>query len=265
MRVLKEHPLTLRRGGGDQLPGDDLLTLTHGHAVHANLLPLGQLLNELGGVRTGTEKANDRDVRGRLLPRRLHRQRHRLHESLTDGGGDVFLCRHHRAILAEALHNAHLLELIHAVLVIRHVRLFGRLEIVPLLPQGFVPGEGVEKIREARVLRQRHDVEPRLVWDPILGLLAHGLDVERAATLEEDVHQLGRERAGGYLNLIRQHKREDDLVPLEQTPLDVQVDAVRHEFDDVHDALRGHRRLLRVVDSELVQLVELLSDVCVRR
>lgn len=54
-----------------------------------------------------------------------------------------------------------------------------------------------------------------------------------------------------------QHEREHDLVPLEEAPLDVHVDLVRHQLDDVVNALRRQSRLLAAVDGSLVQAVEL--------
>ena len=57
-----------------------------------------------------------------------------------------------------------------------------------------------------------------------------------------------------------EHEGEDELVALKEPPLDVQVDVVRHELDDVHDALGWDHRLLTPMDSRLVQCIELQSS-----
>ena len=103
------------------------------------------------------------------------------------------------------------------------------------------------------------DVEPALVGDPLLGLLAHRLDIERAATLEEDVDVVRGELLGADEDLVGHHERKGELVTLEEAALDVEVHRVGHVIDDVLDSRRGFPARLRFVDGELVQLVELLQ------
>lgn len=50
VRVLQQHPAALGGGGGHVAPRNDFLPLPHGHAQGADLLALGQVLNQLGGV-----------------------------------------------------------------------------------------------------------------------------------------------------------------------------------------------------------------------
>jgi len=53
--------------------------------------------------------------------------------------------------------------------------------------------------------------------------------------------------------------RKDNLVPLKQTTLDVEVDLIRHVLNDVVDTLAGQRSLLTVVNGCLIQLVKLVE------
>ena len=52
VRVLKQHPVPLRRGGGHILARHHLLPLPHGHPQGADLAALGEILYQLGGVGT---------------------------------------------------------------------------------------------------------------------------------------------------------------------------------------------------------------------
>mmetsp|Transcript_14309 Transcript_14309/g.34769 ORF Transcript_14309/g.34769 Transcript_14309/m.34769 type:complete len:690 (-) Transcript_14309:4721-6790(-) len=257
--ILQQHPLALGGCRGQVLARDDLLTLAHGHSHHLDLLALGKLLDELGGVGARRQEADDGDKRGGLRPGVFHVERDGLNEAPPDRLGDVLLRRHHGAVLAQRLDDAHLFELGDFILEVRHIGLLGRLEVVPLAPQPFVARQRVKEVVECWDLRQRHQVQPALVWDPLLGLLAHCVDVQRAATLKEHAHQVQGESLGRDEDLVGEHEGERHLVALEEAALDVQVDGVRHVLDDVVDALGGHRRLLCLVDGELVQVVELLQ------
>ena len=144
--VLQNHPLALLDSRLDELPCDDLLPLAHGHAGELELLLLGELLDELRGVRAGRQEADDRNVRRGLLPGGLHVDGHRLDESLPDGVADVRLRRDLRPVLAHSLDDHHLLKLGDSILKVRHVDLLGSLEVVPLLPHRLVAIERVEDV-----------------------------------------------------------------------------------------------------------------------
>jgi hypothetical protein len=58
--VLQQHPVPLGRGRGHVPPRHHLLPLAHGHAQALDLAPLGQLLDELGGVRACSAAAAHR-------------------------------------------------------------------------------------------------------------------------------------------------------------------------------------------------------------
>eukprot|EP00982_Pelagococcus_subviridis_P003351 25243-Pelagococcus_subviridis.AAC.1 len=209
MRVREHDPLPLQRRRRHVLPRDDLLALTHRDAVEFDLLTLREVLDELRRVRAGGEKEDARRERRALLPRRVHGERDGLHESLADGVRDVFLRGDHRAVLTQRLHEAHPLEERDAVFEIRNLRILRRLLVVPLLPLPVVEDDRLEEVPERLfILRQRDEVEPALVRDPVLRLLLHRLDVERAAALQEHGHERGGELARAHENLIRHHQRE---------------------------------------------------------
>mmetsp|Transcript_33722 Transcript_33722/g.73616 ORF Transcript_33722/g.73616 Transcript_33722/m.73616 type:complete len:922 (-) Transcript_33722:2039-4804(-) len=257
VHVLQQHPLALQRGRGHVLARNHLLALAHAHAVRLDLLLLGEVLDQLGGVRARGQQADERAAAHRLQPGGLHVEGHRLDEHAAERVGDVVLRGDERAVLAHGAHHAHLLELVDLVLVVGHLRLLRRLLVVPLPPEAVVAVDALLQVEEDAVGAERHAVQPRLVGQPLLGLLAHGGDVQAGAALEEDGHVLHLDHLGAHQDLVGEHEREHQLVALEEPALDVQVDVVREELHDVDDALRGHCRLGRVIDGVLVQLVEL--------
>ena len=176
--VLEQHPVPFPRSRGHQLPGDDLLPLAHGHAVHLDLLPFRELLDELRRVRTGRQEADDGHVRRGLVPGGFDVERHRLDESLPDGIRDVRLRRNLRPVLPERLDQAHALERCDDVLEIGDAHVLGSLLVVPVLPLFVVVSHRVLQGGERGIGRQRHAVEPGLVGDPLLRFLLHRLDVQ---------------------------------------------------------------------------------------
>eukprot|EP00964_Phaeocystis_antarctica_P040946 scaffold23430_cov57-Phaeocystis_antarctica.AAC.3 len=109
------------------------------------------------------------------------------------------------------------------------------------------------------MLSGRQAVHPHRLGQPAVRLGLLRLGIEGAAPLEQAADVGRGEATGDALDLHREHEHPDELVRLEEAALHVARDVEGEVLDDVDDALRGERRLARVVDGEVKELEELLQ------
>mmetsp|Transcript_60189 Transcript_60189/g.148004 ORF Transcript_60189/g.148004 Transcript_60189/m.148004 type:complete len:638 (-) Transcript_60189:3556-5469(-) len=158
------------------------------------------------------------------------------------------------------------MNLVEAVVDVRHGDGLGGLLVVPLAPERLVARDNVRELLEEW---DRHgkldDVEPHAVGDPLFRLLLDGVDVERGSALDEALEVVHRDHIAVELQLERQQQRVDLLVDLHVPAAHVQEGAERQLVDDVGDALGGDGRLLGVVHGEAEDLHELRERRLVHR
>mmetsp|Transcript_28118 Transcript_28118/g.65607 ORF Transcript_28118/g.65607 Transcript_28118/m.65607 type:complete len:286 (+) Transcript_28118:1747-2604(+) len=272
MRVLEQHPATRCDRGGDVPASDNLLALTHRDGEHLLLALLGQLLDDLGGVRPRGEDEDEGDPLGGLnevahvLVRSLEVEGEGVGVLGLEGLLDVLVGGNHGAVGTHGAHEEHLVHLVQAVVNVGDGDGLGGLLVEPLAPEGLVAGNDVgELLEEGDGHGELDDVEPHAVGDPLLGLLLDGVDVEGGPSLGEAPKVVHRDDLRVELELERQQQRVDLLVDLHVAPAHVEEGLEGHLVNHVCDALGGDGSLLGGAHRQLEDLHKLRKRRLVHR
>eukprot|EP00760_Papus_ankaliazontas_P013353 PhM_4_TR15700/c3_g1_i1/m.85001 len=244
MDVVQHDPTTVLEALRHAVLGDLLLTLTQRDVVQLvvvvrDAVLLGHGLDLADGVDTRRQDKEDGRRRAGVLVR--DREVHGLvgDEVLAELDTNEVLERLRETIWAQTTQHKEFLELREVLPVGGELFILGLLELDPLLPArglGHVAGQRVEGRGGAVDLGERQHGLPVRDGAPA----GHGLrrvDALLLGTTEQEAELLAVDLAGAGQDGEAKQRREDELVPLEQTTRDVAVDGLCDGGRDVLDTL----------------------------
>mmetsp|Transcript_35581 Transcript_35581/g.57546 ORF Transcript_35581/g.57546 Transcript_35581/m.57546 type:complete len:239 (-) Transcript_35581:311-1027(-) len=214
------------------------LPLAHGNGCIRLLLLSSQFHDVSGGVRARGEEAYKWLPGIALSPCRVEVQRHCLRVALAQHPLHVILCRQYRSVLPKRPHQHQFMEACGLGVWERQRggHRLGLVTVIPRLPRPFVLEDGIREVLKRLPPLQRHHIEPCLIRQPCVGLLANVLDVERCSALEKSIEVGVRDGVPlGQLDLEGKEQREQDPMLLKQAARNVCPSAVRQKVHNVAD------------------------------
>ena len=270
MAVVEHHPLARDKSVLDHFQSWLLHLLSHrDFARRVLLLPLGELVDVVGGIGTRGEQVENRPVWRGLLPKSCDGVGGWLHVLVAQHLPDELVAAQKRSVLSEGPDQAEMHEMpdvlvgIDLLLVVWHWHCLRLVRSDPLSPDRLVPLNSLwDFLEEERVLvrelvlRQGLQVEPRLLVHPVEWLVPV---VDAGPALEQDVHVRRGQPALFDQALQAHHQLERHLVPFEEASVDVPVDFLGELRGDVQDPFLDQLGLRGVVNRPIEQAEELLK------
>ena len=168
--VLQQHPDALGDALLEELARRRLLALAHGDAHHGLLALLGEGVDLASRVGAGGEDGDHRHHRVGLVVQLGEVERLDEQVLAAERRGDVRVDGEQRAVLADGAHEKHLFKLVEALVVVGEELRLGRVVVVPRLPLLGVTLKVVWQIAQhLHGARERKDVQPDILRDPLLG------------------------------------------------------------------------------------------------